>query len=104
MIKFFAAGSIHDLKPGKGRKIRIQKKTIALFKYKDGVYAIQNPCPHQNADLADGYIKEGQVYCSLHHWAFDLSSGAYAFNPKLALQTFEVKIEKDIIYIGIETE
>ena len=103
MMKYYQAGSVHDLKPGKGRKIRINKKSIALFKYKNDIFAIQNRCPHQNADLADGYIKEGKVYCMLHHWAFDLDSGAYSFNPKVSIQTFEVKIEDDLIYVGIET-
>ena len=103
MKKYYSAGSVHDLKPGKGKKIRIQKRTIAIFKYKDRIFAIQNRCPHQNADLADGYIKEGKVYCALHHWAFDLSSGAYSFNPNISLHTFEVKIENDIIFIGVET-
>jgi len=103
MIKYYQAGSVHDLKPGKGRKIRINKKSIALFKYKNNIFAIQNRCPHQNADLADGYIKEGRVYCMLHQWAFDLNSGAYSFNPNVSIQTFEVKIEDDMIYVGIET-
>ena len=103
MKKFFAAGSIHDLKPGKGKKIRIKKQSIAIFKYKNDVFAIQNRCPHQNADLADGYIKDGNVYCSLHHWAFNLSSGAYSFNPNVAIKTFDVKIENDIIYVGIDS-
>jgi nitrite reductase/ring-hydroxylating ferredoxin subunit len=102
MKKFYPVGSIHDLKPGKGYKIRIKRKTIALFIHKNIVYAIQNNCPHQNADLADGYIKDGKVYCTLHHWAFDLSTGSYSFNPNVSIQTFEIKIEDDIIYVGID--
>jgi nitrite reductase/ring-hydroxylating ferredoxin subunit len=102
MKKFYPAGSIHDLKPGKGKKIRIKRRTIALFNFKNKVYAIQNNCPHQNADLADGYTKDGKVYCALHHWAFDLVTGAYSFNPNVFLNTFEVKIEDDMIFVGFE--
>ena len=102
MKKFYPAGSVNDIKPGKGKKIRIKNKTIALFNYQNNIYAIQNRCPHQNADLADGYLKEGKVYCALHHWAFDITTGAYSFNPNVSLQTFDVKIENGKIYIGIE--
>jgi len=102
MIKFYPAGLIHDIKPGKGKKIRIKNRTIALFNIENTVYAMQNKCPHQNADLADGYVKDGKVYCTLHHWAFDLSTGAYSFNPNIFIQTFEVKIKDDLIFVGID--
>ena len=91
-----------DISPGKGVKIKIGKKTIALFNNRGQYFAIQNFCPHQNADLADGYLREGQVFCPLHNWSFDLNSGAYGFNPKLKLKTYPVLIEQDSIYILIE--
>ena len=71
--------------------------------HKNTVYAIQNNCPHQNADLADGYIKDDKLFCSMHHWAFELSSGAYSFNPKIFIKTFDVKINDDVIFVGIDT-
>jgi NAD(P)H-dependent nitrite reductase small subunit len=102
MKKFYPVCSIYDVRSGKGKKIRINNKTIALFKYKNNVYAIQNRCPHQNADLANGYIKDDKVYCSLHHWSFNIFNGAYSFNPKVSIQTYEVKVENDKIFVGIE--
>jgi len=102
MKKFYPVGNVHDLKPGKGMRVRVKRKTIALFSHKNNIYAIQNSCPHQNAELASGYIKEGKVYCALHHWAFDLSTGTYSFNPKVSIQTFQVKIKDETIFVGIE--
>ena len=103
MKKFYPVGSINDLHSGKGMKVKLKKRTIALFKHKSKIYAIQNHCPHQNADLADGYIKDGKVFCTLHHWGFELKTGAYSFNPKIFLKTFEVKIENDMILVGIDS-
>ena len=102
MKKFYPVGCVHDLAPGKGKKIRVMGKSLALFKYENNIYAIQNACPHQHADLARGYLKDGKVYCALHHWAFDLSSGAYSLNQKLSIKTFEVQIRDEIIFIGID--
>jgi nitrite reductase/ring-hydroxylating ferredoxin subunit len=101
--KFYPVGSVNDLRAGKGMKVRVKRRTIALFKHKNKIYAIQNNCPHQNADLADGYIKNEKVYCSLHHWGFELTTGAYSFNPNIFLKTFEVKIDDNIIFVGIDT-
>lgn len=103
MKKFYPVGSINDLRPGKGLRVRVKKRTIAIFRHKNTVYAIQNNCPHQNADLADGYIKDDKLFCSMHHWAFELSTGAYSFNPKIFLKTFDVKINDDVIFVGIDT-
>ena len=93
---------VQDLSPGKGIKVTIGKMHIALFNYRGRYYAMQNFCPHQNADLADGYLRDGQVFCPLHNWAFDLASGAYAFNPELKIKTFPVVVEQDSIFILID--
>ena len=103
MKKFYPVGSVNDLRPGKGLRVRVKRNTIAIFMHKNTVYAIQNNCPHQNADLADGYIKDDKLFCSMHHWAFELSSGAYSFNPKIFIKTFDVKINDDVIFVGIDT-
>ena len=100
--QFLPVASINDLKPGKGIKVHLKNKVVALFLYKGKIYALQNNCPHQNADLADGYIKDGKLFCSLHHWSFDLLTGAYSFNPKMQLNAYDVQIKENTIYIGFE--
>jgi NAD(P)H-dependent nitrite reductase small subunit len=92
---------VDEVPPGKGIKIKIEKTTIALFHYNGRFYAIQNNCPHQNADLADGYIREGSVYCPMHNWAFDLSSGIFAFNSEMRLKTYPVEVKNGEIHIRV---
>ena len=99
--KHFAA-RISELSPGQGIKVKIGKHLIAIFYYQGQYFAIQNFCPHQNADLADGYIRGGKLYCPLHNWAFDLASGTYAFNPDLKLKTYPLLIEEDSLYILLD--
>ncbi|MFC2088669.1 Rieske (2Fe-2S) protein, partial [Calditrichota bacterium] len=70
-----------DLVPlNKGKKIIIGEKSIALFKHGHKIYAIQNNCPHQGADLADGHIKNDRVVCPLHGWAYNLETGVFIGN------------------------
>jgi len=100
--KYYPVASISDIISGKGLKIKIKKNSIALFIHKGKLYAVQNKCPHQNADLSDGYIMNNKLYCSLHHWAFDLVDGAYAFNHDMRLKTYETKIENNMIFICLD--
>lgn len=39
------------------------------------LYAFERRCPHQGADLALGYISDGQVHCAWHNYRFDPSTG-----------------------------
>jgi NAD(P)H-dependent nitrite reductase small subunit len=100
--KYYPVISLSKLTPGKGIKIKLKKITLAIFFIKEKIYAVQNRCPHQNADLSDGYIIDDKLYCSLHHWAFNLSDGKYAFNPEMKLKTYKTKIEDGMIYVSLD--
>ena len=100
--KYYPVISLSQLTPGKGMKIKLKKFTLAIFYIKDKIYAVQNRCPHQHADLSDGYILNDKLYCSLHHWAFNLSDGRYVFNPEMKLKTYKTKIKDGMIYIRLD--
>lgn len=93
---------VSEISPGQGKKVEIGKRQIAVFHYQGKYFAIQNLCPHQNADLADGYIRAGKLYCPLHNWAFDLADGTYAFNSELKIKTYSVIVEQDSIFVILE--
>ncbi|HZN96079.1 MAG TPA: Rieske 2Fe-2S domain-containing protein, partial [Myxococcales bacterium] len=39
-------------------------------------YSVQRFCPHQGADLEQGWIEEGRfLVCPRHRWRFDLEQG-----------------------------
>ncbi len=95
---------MEDLPENHGKKIKFGRLSIALFKHGGKIYAYQNACPHQNADLADGYIRDMKLYCRLHHWAFNLENGAYVFNPKMRLRKYNVFIENGIVYLDLTIE
>lgn len=99
--KFYVANR-REIPPGKAKKVQADRHSIALFNHQGSYYAIQNSCPHQNGDLSEGYIRNEQLYCPLHHWAFNIKDGTYAFNPGLSLKIFPVKIQDEKIYIIIE--
>jgi len=100
--KFYPIIKFSELPPGKGTRIEFKKKEIALFRHGYRVIAVQNQCPHQQAELAHGYIKNNKLYCYLHHWAFDIYSGAYAFNQAQKITVYDVRIENDQVLICMD--
>jgi NAD(P)H-dependent nitrite reductase small subunit len=98
-MKSECVASTKDILPGKGIKIKLGGTHIAIFNHNGYFYAIQNRCPHQSADLADGYIRNNQLYCPMHNWAFDIETGAFAFNPEQKLKIYPVEVHNDNIFI-----
>ncbi len=51
-------------------------RQLALFATGEGVFAVDNRCPHEGYPLCQGSVGEGAVLtCQWHNWKFDLASG-----------------------------
>ncbi|WP_262691541.1 Rieske (2Fe-2S) protein [Kordiimonas aestuarii] len=73
-------------------------RQIALFETDDGLFAINNRCPHEGYPLSEGSLKQGcQLACNWHGWTFDLKSGS-ATQGRDAVQTYPVnRVGEDIV-------
>ncbi|MCG8671702.1 MAG: Rieske 2Fe-2S domain-containing protein [Pseudomonadales bacterium] len=55
-------------------KRKLMKREIVLFRNKDGeVAALKDQCPHKGLPLSQGHMRDGNVVCGYHGWAFDVS-------------------------------
>lgn len=101
---FLPIVKLNDLREGRGKLITINKYSIALFLYDGAIYAFDNYCPHQGGDLSDGYIKGGEINCPIHHWSFNLKTGAYSFNESIKIKTYITEIRNGVIYIDLAVQ
>ncbi len=78
-------------------------KDICLTHYKGKFTALTNKCPHQGGPLGEGSIENGLLRCPWHGWDFNPHGGdSEGFED--GLETFELKIDRDAIYVGLEEE
>lgn len=91
-----------------GRKVELNAQQIAVFKYRNRIYAVQDSCPHMGGPLHLGDIEEidGQicVSCPVHRWSFDLDSGKCLVSDQVKMKCFEIKVterEREI-YVGFD--
>ena len=54
---------------------QVNRHTLALFKTEQGLFAVDNRCPHMGFPLDKGSVKDGILTCHWHHARFDLASG-----------------------------
>ncbi|KAG2216133.1 hypothetical protein INT45_005645 [Circinella minor] len=100
-----------DLFPmDEGKVVRVGHVQIAVFHTRNQWYATQNMCPHKRAlVLASGLLGNGPTHtpyvsCPMHKKNFDLATGDCMVpgeEEKYKLETFEVKIESDQVYLNI---
>ena len=72
---------------------------IAVFNTAEGVYAVDNRCPHMGFPLHKGSVCDGILTCHWHHARFDLESGG-TFDPFADdVQTYETHLIDGVVYV-----
>ncbi|HEY6552720.1 MAG TPA: Rieske 2Fe-2S domain-containing protein, partial [Vicinamibacteria bacterium] len=93
-------GRVEQIPLGEGRAFQVGVERVAVFRPRDGgLFATEAVCPHRQGPLADGLVGGGKVYCPLHGFAFDLTSGRCLNSASAGARTFRVSLspEGDIL-------
>jgi nitrite reductase/ring-hydroxylating ferredoxin subunit len=75
--------------------------TLALFATEDGVFAIDNRCPHMGFPLDKGSVKDGILTCHWHHARFDLATGGAFDLFADDVPVYPVLVEGDDVYVDL---
>jgi len=89
---------------GEGRCVAMGELQIGVFNHKDGLFAIDNICPHRGAPLHDGMIIDGKVTCPWHQWQFQLDDGVCTNIPKVRIASYPVEVRDGTIWIDPEDQ
>jgi len=86
---------------GKGWEYNVDGKKIAIFN-KDGYYALDALCVHQDGHIAPGELDGDVVECPLHSWHYNIKTGKLLdYLVDVKLQTYSVEVRNDGIYVDI---
>lgn len=100
--EYHTVAKITDLAPGQGGTFEVQGRLIALFNKDGEFYAIDDHCPHQGASLGAGHLdEEGAVTCPWHAWRFSVTDGKWCDNPRLGVDTFEVRVVDGAVQVKV---
>ncbi len=90
-----------SIESGKGTQVEVNGEKIAVFN-KDGLYALEATCVHQNQSIACGNIEGDIVECPHHFWHYNLKTGDLLdYLKDIKLQTYPVEEKNDGIYIDV---
>ena len=110
-LTWFPACRVEDVPENGGVCVKHGDKQIALFHFtrRNEWYATQNECPHrQQMALSRGMIgsqdNEPKIACPFHKKTFSLRSGECLSGDEYALKTYPVKVEGEVVYIGVSND
>lgn len=103
MAEFRTVARVEEISEGQAEAFALAGRIVAVFHHAGRFYAIDDTCPHMGASLAQGTVMEGAVSCCWHAWRFNLGDGTWMDNPRLKVDTFEVRVQNGEIQVAIPT-
>ena len=95
---------LDEIPVGENRCVQLGAYQVGLFRNRDGLFALDNICPHRGAPLHDGFVSDGQVTCPWHQWQFQLEDGVCRNIPKVRIAAYAVEVRDGTIWIDIEDQ
>lgn len=93
------AGSLAELKEKGCRVVQLDGHTVALFSTTNGIYAVDNRCPHMGFPLDKGSVKDGILVCHWHHARFDLETGGTFDQFADDVRAFPVEVQDGEVWV-----
>lgn len=82
---------------------QVNGHTLAVFNTEEGLFAVDNRCPHMGFPLDKGSVKDGILTCHWHHARFDLASGG-TFNLFADdVMAYPVSVDGDDVFVDLTT-
>jgi nitrite reductase/ring-hydroxylating ferredoxin subunit len=89
-----AVSHLDDLPVGAMKMVKVAGRRVCLVRTSEGVFALDNACPHQGYGLTQGDLTGDLLTCEWHNWKFRVSDGACVVGEE-SVQTHEVVVASD---------
>jgi len=91
-----------DVPEGKVKVFSSGEQRVALAHTKDGFFAMQDLCTHDDGPLGDGAITGNDVECPRHGARFDVQTGTVTRMPAIVpVKVFPVKVEGSDVLVQL---
>ena len=103
MTDYQPAFSDTELADNDSRAVIINGSMVLICRAAGELYAVENRCTHQEAELEGGRIRGCFISCPLHGVRFDLRDGTPMGQlTRKALLTYEVRVMDGMIEVAVE--
>ncbi len=92
-----------DVPDGESFRVEHPAGAIAIHHCEGEFFATQDRCTHDDWSLADGYLENGIIECTLHWAKFCVKTGKVKAAPACeALKIYPLRVNGDDIEVDVE--
>lgn len=103
-VTWLQVGHIDDIPRQGARVVATARGDVALFRtLDDGVFALDDRCPHKGGPLSQGIVHGHSVTCPLHNWVFSLESGEAQAPDSGCVHRIPVQVQDGRVLMLAET-
>jgi NAD(P)H-dependent nitrite reductase small subunit len=96
------AAALSELSDTDGFAVKLGDRIIGLYRLDGEVYAIDDVCTHEFAQLSQGFVEDGAIECPLHQARFDIRTGRCLAPPATEdLRSYPVKVAGNDVYVKV---
>ncbi len=101
-MTWFDVASADSLAPGQCRTVEVRGHRLALINVGGTFYALDDRCPHRGAPLGAGYLDGTRLFCPLHGWEFEATTGACITRPDQPVACHPVVVEDGRVQVELD--
>ncbi len=87
-------GHIDDLAVAAMKMVKVDGHRICLVRTSEGVFALDQACPHEGYGLTTGELDGNLITCAWHNWKFRVTDGACVLGEE-DVRTYPVQVAAD---------
>jgi nitrite reductase/ring-hydroxylating ferredoxin subunit len=101
-VEWHAVAKASELEAEEPEFAKVGDTLVCVVRLDDGIYAINDVCTHEFAQLSEGFVDGCEIECPLHQARFDLKTGKCTELPaEDDVASYPVKVEGDDVYVGL---
>jgi len=101
MSEFKPVAKLAEVPEGRGHTTYLEGRQVALFNLGGEIFALDGACPHKQGPLGHGHCENGNVYCPMHGWQFDIRTGACVDFPEKPATRLAVRVVGETIEVAL---
>ena len=95
--------NLEDVSEGEALQIETFEEAIAVYNVGGQIFATQDRCTHGDWSLADGFLEDGVIECTLHWGKFCVRTGKVKVPPACdPLTIYPVEVRGGEIFVDYE--
>jgi nitrite reductase (NADH) small subunit len=95
-------GELADIPRLGARVVQGPQGNIAVFRTAaDGVFALDDRCPHKGGPLSQGIVFGNRVACPLHDWVIELKTGGAVAPDVGCTPSYAVRVDAGVVWLSL---